>query len=137
MEGDAAEGSSSKRALIIIGIVIVLVVVVAAFLVAVSALVQNPATTETLRDVAIILVALEGMLIGTALIILIVQLARLTALLENELKPMLEMTHETLSTVRGTTTFMSEHITQPVMMTSGVISAVRRALELLSLGRVR
>jgi nitrate reductase gamma subunit len=73
MEGDAAEGSSSKRALIIIGIVIVLVVVVAAFLVAVSALVQNPATTETLRDVAIILVALEGMLIGTALIILIVQ----------------------------------------------------------------
>jgi hypothetical protein len=45
------------------------------------------------------------MLTGLALTILIIQIARLTNLLENEVKPILNSTNETVSNLRGTTKF--------------------------------
>jgi hypothetical protein len=100
-------------------------------------MVQNPAQTELLRDIVIILMALEFLLIGLALIVLIVQIARLTALLENEIRPILDSTNETLNTLRGTTTFLSDNLVQPVIKANSSFSAVRRAIDLLRFGRSR
>ena len=131
----AAAHPQKKNTAIILGAIALVVLLLVLLLLSISFMVSNPATTETLRDVAIILLALEGLLIGFALVVLIVQLARLTVLLENEVKPILESTNETISTLRGTTTFLSNNLADPVIRANSAASAVRRALELLRLIR--
>ncbi len=126
--------SQSKRIGILIGVVSVAILLLVVILLAISAMVRNPEATETIRDVAIILLALEGFVIGLALTILIVQVARLTILLENEVKPILESTNETVNTLRGTTTFLSDNLAAPVIRANSVAAAVRRAFDLVRLG---
>src|SRR5258707_4573270 len=59
-----------------------------------------------LRDFFIIILALQGILISVALVILVLQLTALINLLENEIRPLIEETHDTLTTVNGTTKFV-------------------------------
>jgi len=97
------------------------------------ALVNNPAQAATVRDVFIIFMALETMVIGAALVVLIVQVAVLTNLLKNEIKPILEATQETVNTVRGTTIFVSEHLVEPVMKLNSYVAGLDRLLESVAL----
>ncbi|TFH34040.1 MAG: hypothetical protein E4G99_10305 [Anaerolineales bacterium] len=112
-----------------------LLILIAGVVFAVIALVQNPATTENIRDIVIIFMAIESLLIGVALIVLVVQLARLTDLLVNEVKPILDTTNDTLSTIRGTTRFLSENFVRPVVKVNSSFAALRRAAELLRFRR--
>lgn len=123
-----------QRAVVLIGALAVLALGTGMVL-AVVWMVRNPAQTETFRDIFIILMALESLIIGLALIILIVQLARLTNLLQNEVKPILESTNETISTLRGTTKFLSDNLVDPVVKVNSSMAAVRRIFDLLRLGR--
>lgn len=134
----AQTGRPSSRQSLYIGLAILaLVILIVGIAIAVAYMVQNPAQTELLRDIVIILMALEFLLLGLALLVLIVQIARLTALLENEIRPILDTTNETLNTLRGTTTFLSDNLVQPVIKANSSISAVRRAIDLLRFGRSR
>jgi hypothetical protein len=127
---EAGLGTGRQTALIV-GAVVLLVVVVAGLVLAISAMVRNPDGTETVRDILIIFVAAESFLIGLALIVLIVQLARLTALLQNEVRPILESTNETVSTLRGTSQFLSDNVVRPVIQANGSLAAVRRVMDLI------
>jgi hypothetical protein len=118
-----------ERAVLIVGLV-VLLGLAAAMVVAVSAMLRNPAETETIRDIFIIFMAFETLVIGLALILLIVQLARLTNLIQNEVRPILESTNETVSTLRGTTRFLSDNLVQPVVKANSLAAALRRMLDL-------
>jgi hypothetical protein len=111
------------------------IILIAGVVLAVIAMVQNPATTENIRDIVIIFMAIESLLIGVALIVLVIQLARLTDLLVNEVKPILDSTNETLGTIRGTTHFLSKNIVQPVVKVNSSFAAIRRAAELLRFRR--
>jgi hypothetical protein len=115
--------------------VVFLLVLIAGVVLAVIAMVQNPATTENIRDIVIIFMAIESLLIGVALIVLIIQLARLTDLLVNEVKPILDSTNETLGTIRGTTKFLSKNVVSPVVKMNSSFAAIRRAAELLRFRR--
>jgi hypothetical protein len=125
-----------QRLLLVLGS-IALLALVAGAVVAVVAMVRSPAQTETIRDIFIIFMALESLVIGLALIILIVQLARLTNLLQNEVKPILESTNETVNTLRGTTRFLSDNLVQPVVKVNSSAAAFRRLMDLLRFGRPR
>ena len=59
----------------------------------------------SVRDLSIIILALESLVVGVLLSILIVQVTRLIRMLRDEVMPILYSTQETLGTVRGTTTF--------------------------------
>jgi len=134
---EPSEPSDSRRTLILvaaIGLALVLLGVVIGLIVW---LVGNPATAEALRDAVIVMIAFESIITGVAVIVLVVQIARLTALLQNEVRPMLEASNEALRTVRGTTTFLSDNMVRPVVRLSGAAAAVRRAIELIGLGRLR
>lgn len=101
---------------LIIGISIGVVVIVGALIAfAIFLLAGDGKTTEKIRDVFIIFMALESMVIGLVLIILVIQLAQLTNLLQNEVKPILDSTNETVSTLRGTTKFLSDNLAEPVI----------------------
>ena len=89
-EGQAPEEPKIQKATVI-GITIGILVVIAAVVAfAVFLLTGSSETTERIRDVFIIFMALESMVIGLVLIVLVVQLARLTNLLQNEIKPILD-----------------------------------------------
>jgi len=94
-------------------------------------------TVARIRDVFIILMALESLLIGLVLVLLIVQLSRLTNLLQNEIKPILDSTNETVSNLRGTTAFLSANLVEPVIKLNESIAALQRLFEILGIGRKR
>ena len=78
------------------------------------------------RDVAIIVLALESIVIGGLIAFLIIQIQRLMKMMREEIKPILESTNETVSTVRGTTAFLSEHLVSPLVDVASFLSGVRR-----------
>jgi hypothetical protein len=134
---DREEGLSEgqQRALLIGGIVVV-VLIVAATVVGGIALVQRPELAASLRDVFIIFMALEFLVIGVALVVLIVQLAVLTNMLQHEIKPILDSTNETVNTVRGTTVFISENLVEPIVKLNSYVAAIAQVADTLgTLGR--
>ena len=136
---DPENGASSKRkkiALIAGGVVFVLGLLIALILATVVML-GDPVRTETIRDIVIIFLAAESVVFGLVLVILIIQVARLTALIENELRPILESTNETLGTLRGTTQFLSRNMVSPVIRVNSSVAALRRALGVFRVRRTR
>jgi hypothetical protein len=117
-----------------IGIVIGVVVVLALVGAAVYGLATHPVATAVVRDIAIIVLALVTIVIGLFIAILIFQLQSLIALLRDEIKPILESTNETVSTVRGTTTFVSDALVQPMITAASYASAIRQSITTLTGG---
>ena len=122
-----------RSTLIIIGIALIfLVIVVGSFVL----LMKAPDTAVAqMRDVFIIFLALQSLLIGFVLVILMIQLSRLINLLNNEIKPILESTNETVSNLRGTTTFLSENLVQPVIKMNEYLAGITKFLVLTGLSR--
>ncbi len=129
--------STRRERLLLIAAAILLVALVVGLGFAVSAMLGHPQQTETIRDIFLIFMALETLIIGLALIVLILQIARLTNLLQNEIRPILESTQETLSTLRGTTRFLSDNLVEPVVKANSTMAAVRRGIDLIRGGRRR
>lgn len=118
-----------RLAFLIAGVVIFLGLVIAA----VYFLMQPVTPTDKIRDVFIIFMALESLVIGVALIILMVQLATLINLLQNEIKPILDSTNETVNTIRGTATFLSDNLAEPVIKLNEYLAGLKRLLEIARL----
>jgi hypothetical protein len=70
-----------------------------------------------------------------ALIILIVQLASLINLLQNEVRPILKSTTETVNTLRGTAEFLGENMVEPVIKLNGYLAGMSRVIELMGLNK--
>jgi hypothetical protein len=96
---------------------------------------SEPESTSHIRDIFIIFMALEGLILGVALVILMVQLAVLINLLQNEIKPILKATNETVNTVKGTTEFLSMHLSEPVIKLNGYLAGLQKLIDLLHIGR--
>ncbi len=127
---DEASWASRHRGLLI-GVAAGVLVLLGLAIWAVIGLAGNPAQTQTIRDIFIILMALEGLIVGLALVILIVQLAVLTNVLQHEIKPILDSTNEAARTLRGTASFVSQNVVDPVIKVHASVAAVRRALDAL------
>lgn len=77
---------------------------------------------QIIRDIMLILLALEGALIVLALAILIAQVARLVNLLQNEVGPVLQNTQETVEHVKGTAQFVGKNVSQPLVNTASFVA---------------
>jgi hypothetical protein len=117
----------------VIPIVIGVIVLLALLGVAIYFLLQPATPTDKIRDIFIIVVALESLVIGVALIVMIVQLASLINLLQNEVKPILKSTNETVNTLRGTAEFLGENVVEPVIKLNGYMAGLTRMLELMGI----
>lgn len=125
-ESPEEETSTGRKIGLVVGIVAVLGLIVFGLIM----LLQPGTDTARVRDIFIIFMALEFLLIGIVMIILIVQLARLTLLLQNEIKPILDSTNETANTLRGTTAFLSEHLVEPVLKMNQYLAGLNRIFTL-------
>jgi hypothetical protein len=127
-QGDDGGGLSTPAK---IGIGVAILVGAVLLILAIIFLLRNPTTTETVRDLFIIVLALESLVIGTLLVVLVYQLIVLIKMLRNDVKPMLESTQETLNTIKGTTTFVSQRVTKPAMAASSYVSGIGRSINTL------
>jgi len=133
-----AEERQQRQIMIVVGLAGLLIValLITGLVFLLSPGLSSAETVARIRDVFIIFMAFESLLIGGVLVILIVQLARLTNLLQNEIKPILDSTNETVSTLRGTTQFVSEHISEPIIQLNEYVAGLQKLLDLLRLGGV-
>ena len=92
----------------------------------------HPVRAVIIRDIFIIYVGLGIFVLIPLLIVLIVALTYvflklndLKPLLDREIRPMLMNMNNSINTVRGTTTFLSDHAVQPVISTVSTVTAIR------------
>jgi hypothetical protein len=89
-------------------------------------------TLTDARDVAIIVLCVESLIIGSLLIVLVLQLRGLIRLLEQELRPILASLQDTAGTVRGTATIVSDYVVSPVARLASIWEGVREGAEVLT-----
>lgn len=88
--------------------------------------------SATVRDIAIIIVAMQSIVLGVLIAVLIWQVWRLIKMIQVEVKPLLDDTQATVNTVRGTTIFVTDHVAAPVIRTSREMRRWRRTLQALT-----
>jgi len=86
---------------------------------------------EVIRDVAIIILAFESIVIGVALLLTLLQLRSLTRLLRDEISPMLHAAEDTVNAVKGSVDFVSDTAVQPIIGAAGQWAAFKRGLQVL------
>jgi len=131
------ETEKQQRAIVIWGVVF-LALLLAGIVTAIYFLLRPETPAEQvgrIRDIFLIFMALESLLIGAALIVLIVQVASLINLLQNEVRPILQSTTETVNNLRGTAEFLGENIVQPVIKLNGYLAGLQRVIELMGIKR--
>jgi amino acid permease len=116
-----------------ITITVATIIFIALMVLAVIGLTRNAGVTENIRDIFIIFMALETLVIGAALVVLIVQIASLINLLNNEIKPILDATNETIATLRGTTQFLSENLVEPVVKMNSYLAGLQKMFEMIGM----
>lgn len=122
-----------KMKRIMVGVIVGVVILLILLGVAIFFLLQPTTPTDKIRDVFIIIVALESLIIGVAIIVLIVQLASLINLLQNEVRPILTATNETVNNLRGTAEFLGENVVEPVIKLNGYLAGMNRVIELMGI----
>ena len=118
---------------IMTGVAIGAVVLIVLLGLAIFYLLQPATPTDKIRDVFIIVVALESLIIGVALIVLVMQLASLINLLQNEVRPILKATNDTVNNLRGTAEFLGENVVEPVVKLNSYLAGLTRMLELIGI----
>ena len=124
----SVEKQKAKTWPIILGALVLLALVIG-FVVLMMA--TGSENVGKVRDIFIIFMALESLIIGIVLVILIIQLAVLINLIQNEIKPILQATNETVNTLKGTTSFISDNLTEPVIKLNEYLAGMRKLVEIL------
>ena len=135
--GAKREAEKQQRSILIWGIVF-LVLLLAGIITAIYFLLRPETPVEQvgrIRDIFLIFMALESLLIGAALIVLIVQVSSLINLMQNEMRPILQATTETVNNLRGTAEFLGENVVQPVIKLNGYLAGLQRVIELMGIKR--
>ena len=114
--------------------IIIAILVVGLIIAGIIVLSQQPQeVTSKVRDIFIILLAVEMFVVGVALIILVIQLASLSNLLQNEVKPILDSTTATVNDLKGTVKFLSDNVTEPVIKLYQSMAGINRLLQMFKI----
>jgi len=124
----AGTRKGSKSWIFIVVAIVILAVIIGAIVLMLS---SAPESVGKIRDIFIIFLALESLIIGVVLTILVVQISLLINLLQNEIKPILDSTNETVNTLKGTTTFISNNLVSPVIKMNEYLAGLKKVIELL------
>lgn len=132
VDAEETTSSSSKLWIVILAAVLILGLIVTAIVFLAKA---DLSTTSQIRDIFIIFMAFESIVIGAALVILVIQVSTLVNLIQNEVKPILKSTKETVDTLKGTTTFLSSNLVEPVIKLNGYLAGLKQLFDIFNLKR--
>lgn len=85
--------------------------------------------SANIRDITLILLALESLVIGGLMILLVWQIYQLIKLLRGEVVPLLNTTTETVEQLKTTSTFVTQSVAAPVISLRGFAAGVREAVQ--------
>ena len=125
-----AEKQKSKLWLLILIIVLIVGLIITGIVFLASA---EPSTTAQVRDIFIIFLALESVVIGVVLVVLVIQVSSLINLVQNEIKPILSSTIDTVNTLKGTTQFLSQNLVGPVIKANSYSAGIKRLFDLFKI----
>ena len=89
----------------------------------------TPETTALIRDISIVAFVLETFVVLTALVVLVIQLGKLINIIKTGVQPILKTTGETMNSVKGTVTFLSNNLVEPTIRINAGINGVTRAAD--------
>lgn len=92
----------------------------------------NPLRAQVVRDLLIILIALEVLAVGVLLGVFTWQVYRLVRTLQEEILPILRSSQEAANTVKGTAVFVGDHVVRPIAKASGYLAGLREAAAVLT-----
>lgn len=118
-----------QRKIMAIMVILALVIIIG-LIVAVYFLIQPGTDTAKIRDIFIIFMALESIILMLVIVVLIFQMSILINLLKNEITPILETTNETVSTLRGTTKFVSDNLAEPIIKLNEYLAGLQQLFHL-------
>ena len=84
-----------------------------------------------LRDVAIVLLAIESLIIGILLALMLLQLRKLVVLLREEIAPLLDSANSTMHKVETTTHFVGDTVVNPLIQLIGYTKGGMEAAKVL------
>ncbi|HBY96955.1 MAG: hypothetical protein M5U01_03110 [Ardenticatenaceae bacterium] len=87
--------------------------------------------SANLRDITLILLALESLLVGGLMIVLIWQMYQLVKLLRSEVIPLLNTTTETINQLKTTGTFVTQSVAAPIITLRSAAAGMREAIQTL------
>jgi Na+/H+-dicarboxylate symporter len=132
MIAQTEDGIQKKSKLAVVIVVLILIgLIVGLFFLARA----DGQVVSQVRDIFIILMALMMVVIGAALVVLIIQLANLTNLLQHEIKPILHSTTDTVNTLKGTVQFLSDNVSEPVIKLNESLASVRKLVDIFRIKR--
>lgn len=128
-KADSQEGlTTGAKVGIIVGGLVFLALIIGAII-----FLLNSPKTPVIRDVFVIFLGFELVLIGLVSVLLIIQIARLTNMFQHEIKPVLDAANETMNTIRGTAVFVGDAMVQPVIKLNSYFASLKRFLELINI----
>ena len=133
VKNKTAEQQLRRQRWMIVAIVAGVIILLAAIVAAIFGLTRDATVTENIRDIFIIFMAFESLIIGAALVILVIQVAGLVNLIQNEIKPILAATTDTVNTLRGTTEFLGQNLVEPVIKLNSYLAGMRKVFDLFGI----
>ena len=122
-----------------IALIGILVVVIVLLVVMCYFLFNAPNARVPLRDISVIILALESMVMLLLLIVVIAMLWWLIRTLERKITPILDSTNETVNavgdtvnTVRGTAAFVRDTVVSPIIEIRSYAQGVKSAIQVLT-----
>ena len=127
---DAERQMRRRMMLIGIGIAVIAVLILLAFAVLIAA-----GVIGVVRDVVIILLATESLIIGGVTLFLLYQVIMLVTLLREELIPLIQSAQETVNSARGTTVYVSRKIVVPSAKAATTVARLQAMTRVLFKGK--
>ena len=84
---------------------------------------------QIIRDILVIALVLEGLLIILALVVLIIQIARLVNLVRDGVRPILDNTQQTVGSAKDTVQFVGQNIRDPIVQMRHYFGGMRAFLQ--------
>lgn len=121
-----------RRRMILITIAIVIIVVM---IVLIFAGLILKGWLDEFRDIVIILLAFESLVIGGVTLFLLYQIIMLITLLREELIPLIQSAQDTVNSARGTTVYVSRKIVVPSAKAATTVARLQAMARVLFKGK--
>lgn len=113
-----------------IGVAVIVLLIIAGFV-----LMINGGVTGVVRDIIIIFLALESVILVGLMVALVIQMMSLVRLMRDEVRPLITSAQETVNSARGTTQFVSRKIVTPTAEAAANVAQVKRMFQVLFKGK--
>ena len=127
---DAERQMRRRMVLIGIGIAVIAVLILLGFAAMIAA-----GVIDEVRDILIILLATESLVIGGVTLFLLYQMIMLVTLVREDLIPLIQSAQETVNSARGTTVYVSRKIVVPSAKAATTVARLQTMARVLFKGK--